>query len=230
MAKLILCPYHKEDTPSLALYPDGFRCFGCGKFGQLSELGLKDLPQLEEVDPEDVAEKMVYISALPFFIIRGLSLPRDGDGFYIVWPDHSYYKRRNWEGKPKYTGPAGHKQPLLWVANPPHAKTCLIVEGELNALSFGQVCEGAAIVSPGSASNFKSQVKYLLPAMINYDRVIIVADQDSAGAIACIELMGQLSGKVKSIRAHLMPEDANDLLQKGTLREEVQRIMGEGPR
>ena len=30
-----LCPFHREDTPSLKLYPQGFYCFGCGKGGDV---------------------------------------------------------------------------------------------------------------------------------------------------------------------------------------------------
>ena len=28
-----LCPFHREKTPSLKVYPDSFYCFGCGKGG-----------------------------------------------------------------------------------------------------------------------------------------------------------------------------------------------------
>ena len=30
-----LCPFHREDTPSLKVYPQGFYCFGCGKGGDV---------------------------------------------------------------------------------------------------------------------------------------------------------------------------------------------------
>ncbi len=29
----INCPFHGEKTPSLHIYPDGFKCFGCGESG-----------------------------------------------------------------------------------------------------------------------------------------------------------------------------------------------------
>ena len=34
-AGFICCPFHKDRTPSLRLYPDGFYCFGCGAGGSV---------------------------------------------------------------------------------------------------------------------------------------------------------------------------------------------------
>lgn len=32
--KMIRCPFHKERTPSFAIFPDnGYKCFSCGKYG-----------------------------------------------------------------------------------------------------------------------------------------------------------------------------------------------------
>ncbi len=32
---LVLCPFHHESTPSMAIYADGFHCFGCQKHGDV---------------------------------------------------------------------------------------------------------------------------------------------------------------------------------------------------
>ena len=28
-----LCPFHKEKNPSFTIYPNGYRCYGCGETG-----------------------------------------------------------------------------------------------------------------------------------------------------------------------------------------------------
>ena len=38
MTNVILCPFHKEQTPSCIIKKDGFFCLGCGKSGTLKEL------------------------------------------------------------------------------------------------------------------------------------------------------------------------------------------------
>jgi DNA primase len=34
-AGFIICPFHKEKTPSLKIYKDSFHCFGCGAHGDI---------------------------------------------------------------------------------------------------------------------------------------------------------------------------------------------------
>lgn len=36
--KLIRCPLHADSTASFRLFEKGFRCFGCGKHGGLTDL------------------------------------------------------------------------------------------------------------------------------------------------------------------------------------------------
>lgn len=220
MAQLIKCPFHADSTASLALYSNGFYCFGCQKRGRLSELGLQDLPIEPEPEPEDLAATFRYIKALPTMVIRGIEMPYDDKGYYICWAGDAYYKLRHWDGKPKYRNPTGHEQPLYWVTRQGQPR-CFVVEGELNAYSIGQTFPDWDVVSPGSAGHFKTLKNLLLKSIIDYERIIIVTDKDSAGAIACIELMGALQGKGPAVKAHLMAVDANDLLVQGTLKEEL---------
>lgn len=34
----IICPFHKETTPSCVISEDKYHCFGCGKNGNINEL------------------------------------------------------------------------------------------------------------------------------------------------------------------------------------------------
>jgi len=42
-ARKMLCPFHKENTPSMLIWDDEnrYKCFGCGKTGKLNELNLE---------------------------------------------------------------------------------------------------------------------------------------------------------------------------------------------
>ena len=35
------CPFHKDDTPSMKVYPDGFKCFGCNEAGDIFDFVVK---------------------------------------------------------------------------------------------------------------------------------------------------------------------------------------------
>jgi DNA primase len=45
------CPYHDDNSPSLAIYPDGYYCFGCKKSGKL-EPWMTDLVTKEDSRPK----------------------------------------------------------------------------------------------------------------------------------------------------------------------------------
>jgi hypothetical protein len=230
MSKLILCPWHEESTPSLAIYHDGYKCYGCGKYGPLSDLGMEgaDIPPPKPA--ENLVEKFDYIRSLPGVEVRGFSFPADDEAFYICWPDESYYKARLFNPrKGKYLNPSGHKQPMLFVRHEGN-RELVVVEGELNALSVAKACPEVDVWCPGSASNFKStKWSRYLNFLLQYSRILVVADRDAAGAEACIEIMSQLQGKVQEIKAHLMSPDANDVLTgcgSGILRTQINQAIG----
>jgi DNA primase len=37
----IICPFHKEKTPSCFLYPDHYHCYGCGEHGDVIDAHMK---------------------------------------------------------------------------------------------------------------------------------------------------------------------------------------------
>lgn len=211
----IKCPYHEEDTPSFHVYPDGSaHCYGCGAHeGPQGDRAIPD----EEKYVENLKESLEYIATLPRGPVRGLSLPSDSVFNYIVWPDTDYYiKRRKVDSDtlPKYIGAAGHKKPLFIARTADRTSPLLIVEGQLNALSFASAEINATVVSPGAATDFKKLIH--LPYYFAYDNIILVLDNDAAGAMGAIDLKGQLLAMGKrNVRIELVNEDANEVLQAG---------------
>ncbi len=231
----LVCPYHEEATPSCHVYSDGYRCFGCGANGPLSDLDgrikLGEIPK--EREPEDMGPMNDYIDSLPLQDVRGLRLHSDERSYFIRWPGRSFYKRRFFDpGKgPKYVGPAGHQPPLFWAAPHLRPKAIAIVEGELNSLSVAHAFPEWAVCSPGSASNFtEKNLKLALRSILSHSIIYIIADNDVPGAGAVISAKGYLTAKGRSTKWVLMSPDANDVLVKcgsDELRRQVQQALGE---
>jgi putative DNA primase/helicase len=49
---LINCPFHKDDTPSMAVYEDGIKCFGCGWYGDAEAF----LSKYKNMDYEEIVD------------------------------------------------------------------------------------------------------------------------------------------------------------------------------
>lgn len=231
MTEKIICPYHEESTPSMVIYPDGWaHCFGCGAHVSADKLGRK-VVVTEKPEPENLEESFEYIKKLPLKRVRGLMLPSDDHSAFIVWPGNTYYKRRflkPWDG-PKYRCPTGHKKPWF-VANHLGGDVCILVEGELNALSIALACPEFSVVSPGSAGDFNvKSVAKVLPYLSTVDNILLLADKDQAGAQALINAKSVLDTPTKLTKWALVEKDANDRLQEegpDALREEILRILG----
>lgn len=208
---LVLCPFHKEDTPSCKIYENGYHCFGCGKSGKLEEIGKHGKPAAPRV-VEDLQKASEYIESLPRVEIRGLTLPSDGIYFYIPFPGSSYYKKRaikDTEERRKYIGPSGHEVSLFIAQEGEHA--LVVVEGELNALSLVQAGIPFTIVSPGGAGCLAH--KRHMPYYSQFKSIIIVADADKAGNKgATLLAIALLSKPAISVKTILLKTDFNDIL------------------
>lgn len=228
----IICPFHEERTPSCVLYSDNYVCFGCGKRGPRSELsGEYATVPIEDPEPENLAQAYEYIDSLPLTLQRGLMLPTDRRGFYVPWPNRTYYKYRFFEPTgPKYVGAKGHKKPPF-LANLTMSSLCFLVEGELNALSLVEALPEASVISPGGAGDFSSdRIKKYYTVLDKYSTIVLVVDEDEAGAKAVISSMPVIKQWGKRVISWLMKPDANDLLQgigSAGLRQEVLRVVGE---
>lgn len=221
------CPRHEERTPSVVVYDDHAWCFGgCGRIA-LSELG-RDVVGRRPTPPENLAERIEYIRGLPRARVRGLDLPVDGDSYYITWPDGSYYKQRKFipgDG-PKYRCPRGHKKPPYIPLVRPRQPTLAIVEGELNALSIASLEPPFSVCSPGGVGDFGekfiAQCKHFC---LQHSRFYVIVDKDSPGIDAAIRTKGLLLKHSPHVHIIAMKPDANELLQKNALKEEVTKWM-----
>ena len=220
----ILCPFHKESTPSLVVYEDGYRCYGCGRSGPLKDLGKLDFVPAPKPPPEDIKAALARIAQLPLVSIRGLRLPADSTGYYITWPSGDYYKMRRFigDGGNKYFNPRGHKKPLF-VPYETNLSALAVVEGELNALSFAAVKPPFSVCSPGSATDFSD--KWLSHELFRkHKRFLLVLDKDKPGIEAAKRMREALLKRTPYVMVHLMERDANELLQAGELQDEVEKM------
>jgi hypothetical protein len=207
----------------VVVYEHGAWCYGgCGRI-PLSELGLHDVARPAALPPTDVEGELARIALLPEVSVRGLSLPADGDSYYLVWPGARYYKRRKFfpgDG-PKYICPRGHSKPLYLAR--PEGSALAIVEGELNALSIANVTSEFAVCSPGGVGDFNEKTLEKNWAFFSsFSRFLIVTDKDRPGLEAAKKLKPELLRISPYVRTVLMEPDANELLQAGKLAEVVQ--------
>ena len=214
---------HEDSTPSMAIYSDGTAyCFACCSF-------FKDLqaPVAEvKKEPENLADKLEYISQLPSIDHRGLSFKHDSRGYYIVWPDKSYYKYRLWAPRadePKYLGAKGHKKGWFILKSPKPTEFCIITEGEINALSLFSSFNSSEyistrhydILSPGGSSNFfDGEMKAKVALFKQYATLLVLVDADKAGVEGVINFHKLAKPYCNDIRIKLMPKgnDANEEL------------------
>lgn len=217
----IVCPFHEERTPSCVIYHDSYRCYGCGAHGPLSDLGREPSAVYVKPEKEDLEKTIAYISSLPLCPIRGLSLPVDNGGYYIVWPGGAYYKKRNAFSEPKYLCPKGHSKPLF-VPHKVHGKRLAIVEGEINALSLSTINPDYTVCSPGGVGSFtgKDYEKYC-NFYLQYNSYIVIVDKDGVGVDAAIKLQRNLLKHSYDVTIVAVEEDCNEMLCHGRLKERM---------
>lgn len=219
-----LNPDHVEDTPSLAVYADGSGyCFGCQSyFRQVASP--KVVPQVEK---EDLVAKIGTISRLPLVKTRGLLFPHDKDGYYIVWPDKSYYKLRYWLPKgPKYKSPKGHQKPWFW-ASQRGSRTLALVEGEINAISLSRAVS-CDVVSPGSIGDFiNGTMKDSLHMFRSYDTIYVCVDKD-VGVTNALKFKELVKPFCQDVAIVLLDQDFNEMLTTLEFKSFKQKLVGLG--
>ncbi len=165
-------------------------------------------PQTKQIT--DVAAELEKIKQLPTAHIRGLEMPYDDSGYFILWPNGRFFKKRKNYGNVRYLAPAGHKVPLYIC--PGESKNLLVIEGELNAASlFHAMWEiDYKIVSPGSAGEFLKQLDYYL----KYDNITLILDKDAAGIVHGLHTKEILLKHRKNVKLVLVDHDFNEKLQE----------------
>lgn len=233
MNKKYHCPHHEEKTPSAVAYANSYFSFCCGRFGPLSELGLSPSDRVEITYVEDIAASVDRIKNLPKQEIRGFALHADDLGYYLLWADSTYYKRRVYgaDATNKYRGPSGHKKPPFYAQIDGNYRDLALVEGEFNAMSLALLEPPMTVISPGGAGDFYSSrgSRGLEAYASGFVGVIhVVVDADAAGAQAAIETKAKLiTLGCPDVRIHLMEKDFNDILVqdgKEALRDECKKM------
>lgn len=224
----VLCPRHEEHTPSCVIYPTHAYCYGgCGRI-PLGEVGLSPETSPKPRPAEDLTASRSRIDLLPRKLIRGFELPHDSFGFYILFPESLYYKRRNWSGEPKYKNPSGIPQPLF-IARRGASPTLFLVEGELNCLSIAEAFPECDAMSPGSATGFMKYTKStLLTHVTSYSTISVIVDRDTPGVKAAIHVQSLLAGSIPKVNVCLMAKDANEIhCESGpeALRREIESLL-----
>lgn len=223
----ILCPYHDDTNPSAKLYEDGHAyCFVCCKAWR--PVGAK-ATKTKKVPPEDLQATIAEILKMPKRRIRGLEFHANDKGYYVLWPDLSYYKCRLANPIPsggKYLCPRGHTQPLLIIDPAGFGGTLAIIEGEINALSVATAAPDLRVVSPGSAGNFKAQEDSIVSEIQKSDRVVIWCDDDQPGLTALMETAALARGLGKDTSWIFCAQDANILLECTGAYSIVEKIKG----
>lgn len=216
----ILCKFHEDTTPSMHVYVNdgvtyGF-CFVCSKLVKLTDQDLgNQRPVMTVKAKTDIPTEIRRINNLPCKRIRGLYLPYDDKGYYVVWPDNDYYLRRNYSDKPRYTYPTGTRPPVFrktctnnW--NTKDKQVTVIIEGQINLLSVLEACMGERnmiLLSPGSAMNFNKII------VEKTSDVTIFCDGDVAGVTPAVALKERLLIQWTRARVIALTEDFNQILQ-----------------
>lgn len=208
----------------MRIYSKYSHCFVCNAHVLTDELDLPEHAKLiPKKDPTNVAAMIKHIKTLPTQMIRGFKLPYDERGAYIVWPEENYYKRRNFEGRVRYTAPSGVKPPLFVYGGT--SKHLVVIEGELNAMSaYRASWSDYKIVSPGPASDFMRHIKYYQ----YYQKITLILDHDAAGVVFGCQLKEVLLKSGKHCNLVTLKQDFNETLQKHgeeAVREDFERLM-----
>lgn len=208
--KLITCPYHNDKTASMKIYGTVAFCFACHLSVATSVLNLPGEIKYTKPEPTDIKEKMEYIKSLKIGFIRGLQLPYDDEGYYIVYPTNNYYKKRLDTGKSRYVAPTGHKTPLY--VTPGDSPLLAVIEGELNAASAYHVeWDKYKVCSPGSAGEFLKHIDYYR----KFKRITLFLDYDAPGIVHGYQTKEVLLKHGCHVNLVLLKKDFNEMLQEG---------------
>lgn len=179
----------------------------CGARAYIGEDNVKQVKR----EPEDVEKELVRIQSLPKKTYRSLELPQDDKGAYIVYPNAKYFKRRNFQGQVRYTGPKGIKSPIFLY--PGSFEHLVIIEGELNCISVFEVIKNTklnyTLCSPGAASQFPK----FIDLYKQFKRVTLILDKDASGVAFGKETQDKLFKLGKRADLILVDTDYNDVLQ-----------------
>lgn len=193
----------------MELYETGGFCFSCNYFAPLNELYSAGYTSSVKKNPTDIPKELEYIKSLPLQRIRGLFWHADDRGFYVLWPDGSYFKKRMFNNTPRYIAPRKVTPPLYLHKVCPH--DLVIVEGEINARSlYASGATHASIASTGGVS----QLTKFLTEYMKYNILAIVVDKDAPGVASGVKLKNELIKRGQRPVLVATEQDVNEIFEE----------------
>lgn len=114
-------------------------------------------------------------------------------------------------------------EPILfgWQAIPPDARSIVLTEGEIDALSMAAYGHPALSVPFGGGKGGKQQwIENEFERMERFERIYLALDMDKPGEEACEEIASRL-GRHRCLRVKLPHKDANQCLLEGVSKAEI---------
>lgn len=214
------CP-ECTSSDAFAIYSDGGGyCFSCGYHRQgdgqpvSTTKARRMIPYQGEFAPirsrkltEDSCRKFnVRVDSNP----QVIRFPYYSDGKVVAYKERDKEKNFTWKGK-------NEDHQLFGQQNFGSGKTIVITEGELDALSVWQARSNWPVVSlPNGAKSAYKALKHQLMYLLNFDEIVLMFDNDTAGQEAvqeCIDLFPP--GRVFVATLASGYKDASEALQAG---------------
>lgn len=120
-------------------------------------------------------------------------------------------------------------EPILfgWQAVPDDARSVVITEGEIDALSMAAYGYPAMSVPFGGGKGAKQQwIENEFERMERFERIYLATDMDKPGDEAAEEIASRL-GRHRCFRVALPRKDANECLTAGVAKDEIDRAIAE---
>lgn len=168
---------------------------------------------------------------LPYAVLERYRIGEFGDEiiFPFLLPDGelAMAKARKAEdgAKPKPT--AANCEPVLfgWQAIPADARSVVITEGEIDAMSWAAYGVPAMSVPYGGGKGAKQNwIENDFDRLDRFERIYISTDMDSVGDEAAAEIIPRL-GRHRCYRVSLPYKDANECLVNGVTQEAMQNFL-----
>src|SRR5690606_12142785 len=185
-----------------------------------------DKPQCR-VPAEAVKDYLVEVRNIPSEVLTAYKVGEQGNRivFPFLTPEGELALVKVREAadgaKPKPT--AANCEAILfgWQAVPPDARSIVITEGEIDALSMAAYGYPALSVPFGGGGGEKQKwIENEFERMDRFERIYIATDMDEQGEAAADEIANRL-GRHRCLRVILPKKDANECLMAGIPQESI---------
>lgn len=219
-AKMALCVFHKEHTPSMSVNVDKglFFCFGCQTGGSVIDY----IAKRDGKNPDDVLKELSsqlaksngrFVSDASYVTGKVVAtyVYRSATGnplFQVLRYEPKTFKQQKWDGNKWAWGMEGVQRVLYNLPEILGAgeKAIVIVEGEKDADNLTKLgC--IATTNVGGATKWMAGYT----EMLKDKHVVVCGDNDDAGQKHVNTLIEALDGKCASLRHVVVPKPAKDI-------------------